>query len=53
MNMHVIFESVMMLLQKWSKLVHTCRNYSLLKLAHFFGHSVDAVQCDCRRRRRV
>ena len=33
--MRIIFESLLMLYKKLSKLVHACRNYSLLKLAQF------------------
>ena len=38
----LLAESVLMLLtEKLSKLVHTCRNYSLPKLARFLRHSVE------------
>jgi len=36
LNMHIIFESVLMLLAvNYKKMVHACRSYSLPKLARF------------------
>ena len=43
LNMHIIFESVLMLLtKKLSTLAWAYRNYSLPNLAHFFE-----TQCTC------